>query len=193
MKTETETQTRFEKKIARACEAFGADFVNGFLFTRDRDAYVRFHFESRPVASCILYAIGQAIENANDDHGKAVWSKAWDDCFADTFEMWLDDWSMIEHSGICNLNHNIWSDIGGAIQSYLCGFSVTEKTLAEIILHFWDVELILAKDDFQLNPHCASRKESLLEILGEREKAYRIWVIKTHSMAKDANLENGGF
>lgn len=186
---ESETETAYDHAIAQASKAFGHEIVNAFLDcpSRDRFAFVQSLFNSNPIAACVLHAIDESIINANDDHGRAVWSKAWDDCFAATLDCWLDDWSMIEHSGIARIDWEIWQEIGNRIHAYHRGELQTVETLAEIKLNFWNVELLLAEDAFRANP-TESNKIALLEIAEIRFAMYRARVLEIYSNAK----ENGG-
>lgn len=186
--TRHETETAFDKAIAQASEAFGHEIVNAFLDCpfRDRFAFVQSLFNSRPIAACILHAIDEAIINANDDYGFAVWSKAWDDCFAATLDCWLDDWSMIAQSGLARIDWEIWQEIGNRIHAYHRGEFQTEETLAEITFHFWDIETLLAEDAFRASP-TESNKIALIEIAEIRFAAYRAKVLETYSNAKEGN------
>lgn len=182
------TENPFAVAIAQASEAFGKETVEAFLAcpSRDRFAFVQSLFNSNPIAACILYAIDESVINANDDHGFYTFSSEWLDCFAATLDCWLDDWSMIAHSGIARIDWEIWQEIGNRIHAYHRGELQTVETLAEIKLHFCDVELLLAEDDFRANP-TESNKIALLEIAEIRFAAYRARILEIYSNAKEAN------
>jgi hypothetical protein len=189
-----ESQTHWQFVMTQFANTFGAELLNQFLDTpkRDQFSFVQAYFQEQPLAACVLYAIHESIINANDDHGHAAWSKGWDDCFGATFSMWLDDWSMIEHSGLWRLEHEIWNELGKLVHTYSSGGVVLQKTLAEITLNFWEAELKLAKDCFLAFPASEGLKEELLEIADNHAKAFRAWTIGLHSNAKD-QLLGGGF
>lgn len=192
--TRHENQTHWQFVMTQFAETFGAELLNNFLDTpkRDQFSFVQAYFQEQPLAACVMYAIHESIINANDDHGNAPWSKGWDDCFGATFSMWLDDWSMIEHSGLWKLEHEIWHQIGLLIHAYARNEPTLQKTLAEITLNFWEVELQLAKDCFLAFPASEGLKVELIEIADKHAKAFRAWAIDLHSKAKD-QLLGGGF
>jgi hypothetical protein len=179
--------TAWETVTAQFAETFGAELLDQFLDTpkRDQFSFVQAYFQDQPLAACVLYAIHESIINANDDHGNAPWSKGWDDCFGATFSMYLDDWTMIEHSGLWKLGHEIWHEIGISIHAYDRGLPVAETTLARIIFDFWESQTLLALEDFQKNPATQWAYAELMEIAENREIALKRLIQETHSKAKD--------
>lgn len=182
-----ENATHWQHATQRFAATFGMETLNAFFDcpTRDRFAFAQSLFQSRPLAASILYAIDQSIINANDDHGHAVWSQAWDDCFGTTLSMYLDDWTMIEYSGLARLNHDVWPMIGNQIHAYDRGLSVVEETLATIELAFWETETALALDVFKDEPESHWKKADLLEIAEKRDVAFKRWVQDAFSKAND--------
>jgi hypothetical protein len=192
--TRHENQTEWQFVMTQFADTFGAELLNKFLDTpkREQFSFVQAYFQEQPLAACVMYAIHESIINANDDHGHAPWSKGWDDCFGATFSMYLDDWTMIEHSGLWKLDHEIWNELGKLVHTYASGGVVLQKTLAEITLNFWETELKLVKECFAARPANGGLKADLLEIADNHAKALRAWVIQTYGNATD-NLENEGF
>ena len=192
--TRHENQTEWQFVMTQFADTFGAELLNKFLDTpkRDQFSFVQAYFQDQPLAACVMYAIHESIINANDDHGHAPWSKGWDDCFGATFSMWLDDWSMIATSGVWAIEWDIWNRIGRLIHAYHRNEQVSQNTLAEITLAFWESELQLVKDCFAARPASPSFKAELLEIADNHAKALRAWVIQTYGNATD-NLLNEGF
>lgn len=183
-----ENATNWQHATLRFAATFGMETLNAFFDcpTRDRFAFAQSLFQSRPLAASILYAIDQSIINANDDHGHAVWSQAWDDCFGATLSMYLDDWTMIEYSGLARLDHDIWGVIGDQIQSYGCNWPlVKEETLAKIELDFWQTETEIALGFFTDEPESFWKKADLLEIAEKRDLAFKRWVQDAFSKAND--------
>ena len=183
-----ENATNWQHATLRFAATFGMETLNAFFDcpTRERFAFAKSLFQSRPLAASILYAIDQSIINANDTHGHAVWSQAWDDCFGATLSMYLDDWSMIEYSGLARLDHDVWPMIGDQIQSYGCNWPlVKEETLAKIELDFWQTETALALDVFRDEPANHWKKADLLEIAEKRDLAFKRWVQDAFSKAND--------
>lgn len=180
------TNEVFDQAIAQASKAFGHDFVEAFLDCRDRFAFVQYHFAKRPLACCILYAIEESMTNANDDHGRAVWSKAWDDCFAATLSCWLDDWSMIEHSGIWKgLSFEAWQVLGDCIHAYHRGEQVSETALCDIELDIAETDLSYALEAFKDAPKSDAAKFDLLDAIEHHARALRVWTLETYSNAKE--------
>jgi hypothetical protein len=181
--------TAWQTVTAQFAETFGAELLINFLATDPRHAFgfLQSHFKDQPLAACILYAIHESIIIANDEHGNvaASASKAWDDCFEATFSMYLDDWTMIEHSGLWKLDHEIWHEIGISIHAYDRGLPVAETTLARIIFDFWESQTLLALEDFQKNPATQWAYAELMEIAEKREIALKRLIQETHSKAKD--------
>lgn len=182
-----ENATNWQHATLRFAETFGAELLIEFLATESvqRFAFVQSLFRSRPLAACVLYAIEESIINANDTHWNSLWSQAWDDCFGATLSTYLDDWTMIEHSGLARLNHDVWPMIGRQIHAYDRGLPVQEETLATIELSFWETETEVALDIFRAEPESHWKKEDLLEISGKRDLAFKRWVRDAFSKAND--------
>lgn len=182
-----ENETHWQHATLRFAETFGAEILIEFLATESvkRFAFVQSLFQSRPLAACVLYAIEESIINANDTHWNALWSQAWDDCFGATLSMYLDDWSMIEYSGLARLDHDVWPMIGDQIQAYGRNLPVQEQTLATIELSFWETETEIALDIFRDEPESYWKKADLLEISEKRDLAFKRWVQDAFSKAND--------
>lgn len=182
-----ENATNWQHATQRFAATFGMETLNAFFDcpTRERFAFAKSLFQSRPLAACVLYAIEESIINANDDHGHAVWSKAWDDCFGATLSAWLDDWSMIATSGIAKLEWEVWAVIGDQIQAYGRNLPVQEQTLAKIELDFWQTETEIALEAFRAEPENNWKKADLLEISEKRDLAFKRWVQDAYSKAND--------
>ena len=189
-----ENQTEWQFVMTQFADTFGAELLNKFLDTpkREQFSFVQAYFQEQPLAACVMYAIHESIINANDDHGHAPWSKGWDDCFGATFSMYLDDWTMLEHSGLWKLDHEIWNELGKLVHTYASNGVVLQKTLAEITLNFWEAELQLVKECFAARPANGGLKADLFEIADNYSKALRAWAIQTYGNATD-NLLNEGF
>lgn len=186
-----EFATHWQRAIARFVETFGTEIIAEYMKcpSRDRFAFAQSVFPSNPLAACVLYAIEESAINANDTHGNAFASKAWDDCFGATLSMYLDDWTMIEYSGLARLNHDVWPMIGNQIHAYDRGLSVQEQTLATIELSFWETETALALDIFRDEPESYWKKADLLEIAEKRDLAFKRWVQDAFSKANDVKIE----
>lgn len=182
-----ENATNWQHATLRFAETFGAEILIEFLATKSvhKFAFAQSLFQSRPLAACVLYAIEESIINANDDHGHAVWSQVWDDCFGATLSMYLDDWTMIEYSGLARLDHAVWPMIGDQIQAYGRNLPVQEQTLATIELAFWETETEIALDIFRAEPESYFKKADLLEIAEKRDIAFKRWVQDAFSKAND--------
>ena len=182
-----EKATNWQHATQRFAATFGMETLNAFFDcpTRERFAFAQSLFQSRPLAACVLYAIEESIINANDDHGHAVWSQAWDECFGATLSMYLDDWTMIEYSGLARLDHEVWPMIGDQIHAYARGLPVHQETLAMIELVFWETETQTALDIFRAEPESYWKKADLLEIAEKRDLAFKRWVQDAFSKAND--------
>jgi hypothetical protein len=100
--------------------------------------------------------------------------------------MYLDDWSMLEYSGLARLDHDVWAVIGDQIQSYGCNWPlVKEETLSKIELDFWQTETEIALGFFTDEPANPWKKADLLEISEKRDIAFKRWVQDAFSKAND--------